>query len=46
MTDKVYDAFVDAFVGRMKGIIIGNPTEAESQPEPLSSKDQVHTVKG
>jgi len=46
VTDKIYDAFVDAFVAQMKGIVMGDPTEAESQLGPLSSKDQFDTVKG
>lgn len=46
VTDKVYNAFVDAFVKQMNGIIMGDPTKAESQLGPLSSKDQFDMVKG
>ena len=46
VTDKVYDAFVDAFVAQMKGIRLGDPTDADSQLGPLSSRDQFDTVKG
>ena len=46
VTDKVYDAFVDAFVAQMKAITMGDPTDAESQLGPLSSKDQFDMVKG
>lgn len=45
VTDKVHDAFVDAFVARMKAIIMGDPTDADSQLGPLSSQDQFDTVK-
>jgi succinate-semialdehyde dehydrogenase/glutarate-semialdehyde dehydrogenase len=46
VTDKVYDAFVDAFVAQMNNIIMGDPTDADSQLGPLSSQDQFDTVKG
>jgi len=45
VTDKVYDAFVDAFVAEMKKITMGDPTEETSQLGPLSSQDQFDTVK-
>jgi succinate-semialdehyde dehydrogenase/glutarate-semialdehyde dehydrogenase len=45
VTDKVYDAFVDAFVTQMKAVRVGNPMDADSQLGPLSSKDQFDTVK-
>jgi len=45
VTDKVYDVFVDAFVAQMKGIRLGDPTDADSQLGPLSSQDQFDTVK-
>jgi len=45
VTDKVYDAFVDAFVEQMKAITMGDPTDANSQLGPLSSKDQFDMVK-
>jgi len=43
--DKVYDAFVDAFVAQMKAITMGDPTDASSQLGPLSSKAQFKMVK-
>ncbi|WP_392337029.1 NAD-dependent succinate-semialdehyde dehydrogenase [Loktanella salsilacus] len=45
VTDKVYDAFVAAFVDQMKAIKLGDPTAKESQLGPLSSEDQFKTVK-
>lgn len=45
VTDKVYDAFVDAFVAQMKDIVMGDPTDKDSQLGPLSSQDQFDTVK-
>ncbi|WP_394155106.1 NAD-dependent succinate-semialdehyde dehydrogenase [Loktanella salsilacus] len=45
VTDKVYDAFVDAFVDQMKAIKLGDPTDSDSQLGPLSSEDQFNTVK-
>ena len=46
VTDKVYDAFVDAYVARMKDIKMGDPTDDQNQLGPLSSQDQFDTVKG
>jgi succinate-semialdehyde dehydrogenase / glutarate-semialdehyde dehydrogenase len=46
VTDTVYDAFVDAFVAQMKDIIMGDPTDEDSQLGPLSSQEQFDTVKG
>ncbi|GGC67665.1 NAD-dependent succinate-semialdehyde dehydrogenase [Marinobacter halophilus] len=45
VTDKVYDAFVEAFVAQMKDIVMGDPTNKDSQLGPLSSQDQFDTVK-
>ncbi len=45
VTDKVYDAFVDAFVAQMENITMGDPTDEDSQLGPLSSQDQFDTVK-
>jgi len=45
VTDKVYDAFVDAFVAKMKDITMGDPTDEAIQLGPLSSQDQFDTVK-
>ncbi|MBR2657645.1 MAG: NAD-dependent succinate-semialdehyde dehydrogenase [Loktanella sp.] len=44
VTDKVYDAFVDAFVAQMKDMKMGDPTDDDVQLGPLSSKDQFDTV--
>lgn len=46
VTQKVYDAFVDAFVSQMRAIRMGDPTDPDSQLGPLSSQDQFDTVKG
>lgn len=46
VTDKAYDAFVDAFVAKMKDITMGDPTGKDTQLGPLSSQDQLDTVKG
>jgi succinate-semialdehyde dehydrogenase/glutarate-semialdehyde dehydrogenase len=46
VTDKAYDAFVDAFVAEMKDIVVGDPTDKASQLGPLSSQEQFDTVKG
>lgn len=46
VTNKVYDAFVDAFVAHMNDIVMGDPTDKNSQLGPLSSQDQFDTVKG
>ena len=45
VTDKVYDAFVSAFVEQMKAIEMGDPMDEASQLGPLSSQDQFDTVK-
>ncbi|MDF1774927.1 MAG: NAD-dependent succinate-semialdehyde dehydrogenase [Rhizobiaceae bacterium] len=45
VTEKVYDAFVDAFVARMKDIKLGDPTDEDTQLGPLSSQDQFDTVR-
>ncbi|MFO8046507.1 MAG: NAD-dependent succinate-semialdehyde dehydrogenase [Halomonas sp.] len=45
VTDKVYDAFVDAFVTQMKDITMGDPTDKDTQLGPLSSQSQFDTVK-
>ena len=45
VTDKVYDAFVDAFVAQMDAIVMGDPTDDASQLGPLSSQEQFDTVK-
>lgn len=45
VTDEVYDAFVDAFVAQMKDIVMGDPTDKDSQLGPLSSQEQFDTVK-
>lgn len=45
VTDKVYDAFVNAFVSKMRDITLGDPTEKSTQLGPLSSQDQFETVR-
>lgn len=45
VVDTVYDAFVTAFVDQMKSITMGDPTDEDSQLGPLSSEDQLETVK-
>jgi succinate-semialdehyde dehydrogenase / glutarate-semialdehyde dehydrogenase len=45
VTDKVYDAFVEAFATQMGEITMGDPTDKASQLGPLSSQDQFDTVK-
>ncbi len=45
VADKVYDAFVDAYVAQMSDITMGDPTAKDSQLGPLSSQDQFETVK-
>ena len=45
VTEKVYDAFVTAFVKQMDAIKMGDPTDADSQLGPLSSEDQLETVR-
>ncbi|WP_420409952.1 NAD-dependent succinate-semialdehyde dehydrogenase [Hoeflea sp.] len=45
VTDKVYDAFVEAYVAQMKSIAMGDPTDENIQLGPLSSKEQFDTVK-
>ncbi len=46
VTDKVYDAFVVAFVTQMKDISMGDLTDENTQLGPLSSQDQFDTAKG
>jgi len=45
VTDRVYDAFVNAFVAQMKDITMGDPTDEGSQLGPLSRQEQFDTVK-
>ncbi|NPD19466.1 NAD-dependent succinate-semialdehyde dehydrogenase [Alterinioella nitratireducens] len=44
VTDKVYDAFVDAYVEQMKQIEMGDPMEEGTKLGPLSSQEQLDTV--
>ncbi|MFT4956276.1 MAG: succinate-semialdehyde dehydrogenase/glutarate-semialdehyde dehydrogenase [Brevundimonas sp.] len=46
VTDKVYDDFVDQFVARMEAITLGDPMDEDCQLGPLSSEEQLQTVKG
>ncbi|MCL4134039.1 UNVERIFIED_CONTAM: hypothetical protein GTU68_028684 [Idotea baltica] len=45
VTEKVYHAFVSAFVDQMQAITMGDPTKEDSQLGPLSSEEQLDTVK-
>ncbi|SEU06852.1 NAD-dependent succinate-semialdehyde dehydrogenase [Paracoccus homiensis] len=45
VTDKVYDAFVSAFVAQMQAIDMGDPMDKATQLGPLSSTDQFETVR-
>ncbi len=45
VADKVYDAFVDAFVEQMKQITLGDPRDDATQLGPLSSQGQFDTVR-
>jgi succinate-semialdehyde dehydrogenase/glutarate-semialdehyde dehydrogenase len=45
VTDKAYDAFVEAFVAQMKSVTMGDPMDKETDLGPLSSQDQFDTVK-
>jgi succinate-semialdehyde dehydrogenase/glutarate-semialdehyde dehydrogenase len=44
VTDKVYDAFVGAYVEEMKKIDMGDPMDEGTRLGPLSSEDQFETV--
>ncbi len=46
VTDKVHDAFVEAFVAQMEAITLGDPMDEATQLGPLSSEDQFETVRG
>ena len=45
VTEKNYDAFVSAYVERMKKIEMGDPMEEGTKLGPLSSQDQFETVR-
>jgi len=45
VTDKVYDAFVEAYVAEMKKITMGDPADDGTQLGPLSSQEQFDRVK-
>ena len=45
VADNVHDAFVDAFVAKMRDIVMGDPTDEKSQLGPLSSRDQFEKVR-
>ena len=44
VTAAVYDAFVAGFVDQMKAIKMGDPTAADTQLGPVSSKEQFDTL--
>lgn len=45
VTNKVYDAFVGAFVAQMQEVKMGDPTDENTQLGPLSSQEQFDMVK-
>ncbi|WP_299809358.1 NAD-dependent succinate-semialdehyde dehydrogenase [uncultured Roseibium sp.] len=45
VTDKVHDDFVEAFVAQMQAITLGDPMDEATQLGPLSSRDQLETVR-
>ncbi|PVB61397.1 NAD-dependent succinate-semialdehyde dehydrogenase [Labrenzia sp. 011] len=45
VTDKVYDAFVEAYVNEMSKIETGDPMDEATQLGPLSSREQFETVR-
>ena len=45
VTEKVHDAFVDAFTEQMAQIRLGDPTEEATQLGPLSSQEQLDKVR-
>ena len=44
VTEAVYDAFTDEFVGQMKAIRLGDPTAEETQLGPVASQEQYDTL--
>lgn len=44
VTDAVYDEFVSAFVEQMKAVVMGDPTDEDTQLGPVSSQDQFDTL--
>lgn len=45
VADKVYDAFIDAYVAQMAEIKMGDPMEEDTELGPLSSQGQFETVR-
>ncbi|MEP2922283.1 MAG: NAD-dependent succinate-semialdehyde dehydrogenase [Sulfitobacter sp.] len=45
VTDKVYDAFVEAYVARMAKVEMGDPMNEDTELGPLSSNGQFETVR-
>lgn len=45
VTDKVYDAFIKAYVEQMSQIPMGDPMDDDTKLGPLSSQDQFETVR-
>ncbi|WP_407491963.1 NAD-dependent succinate-semialdehyde dehydrogenase [Pseudooceanicola sp. MF1-13] len=45
VTDKVYDAFVNAYVDQMGQIPMGDPMDEDTKLGPLSSEEQLNTVR-
>lgn len=46
VTDRVYDAFVEAFVEQMKAVPVGDPTDEDTRLGPLASQEQFETLAG
>lgn len=44
VTDAVYDEFVEAFVMRMEGVELGDPTSDDTDLGPLASQEQFDTL--
>jgi len=44
ITEKIYDAFTDAFVEQMQAIRMGDPTAEDTQLGPVSSTEQFDTL--
>lgn len=45
VADKVYDAFIEAYVAQMSKIPMGDPMDDETKLGPLSSTEQLETVR-
>ncbi len=43
--EKIYDAFVEAFVESVKGFVVGDPLNEDTYIGPLTRKEQLRTLK-